>query len=245
MLKFFRKIRQNVIMNNLTSKSTGRATKYILYAIGEIALVMVGILLALQVNNWNEEKKSIKKEQNLLTELKTNLETNIENLEGDIKTQIRGAFCIDFLIDHLENQRSFNDSLSVYLAEADFASDVILTSSAFETIRSIGLDLIRSNNLRSEIINLFDVVNPYLLQETKRLEDQLWPALVAPMYQKYFRIKDGKLFPINYDELLKDEEFINMLSRRGDMRKSSTIRKKTVVKKTQNVIQLIDKELNQ
>jgi len=50
MIKFFRKIRQNLLMENKTSK-------YFKYAIGEIILVMIGILLALQVNNWNENRK--------------------------------------------------------------------------------------------------------------------------------------------------------------------------------------------
>ena len=50
MLKIFRKIRQNMLKNN-------KVTAYLLYAIGEIVLVMIGILLALQVNNWNEKRK--------------------------------------------------------------------------------------------------------------------------------------------------------------------------------------------
>ena len=50
MIKFFRKIRQNLIMENDTARKT---RKYLMYAIGEITLVMIGILLALQINNWN------------------------------------------------------------------------------------------------------------------------------------------------------------------------------------------------
>ena len=51
MLRFFRQVRKTLIEQN-------KVRAYIFYAIGEIALVMIGILLALQVNNWNEEKKS-------------------------------------------------------------------------------------------------------------------------------------------------------------------------------------------
>ena len=50
MIKFFRKIRQNLLMENKTGK-------YFKYAIGEIILVVIGLLIALQINNWNEEKK--------------------------------------------------------------------------------------------------------------------------------------------------------------------------------------------
>jgi len=50
MIKFFRNIRQKLL-------SEGKTTNYIKYAIGEIVLVMIGILLALQVNNWNENRK--------------------------------------------------------------------------------------------------------------------------------------------------------------------------------------------
>ncbi|MBT8293982.1 MAG: hypothetical protein KJN70_11965 [Eudoraea sp.] len=50
MIKFFRKIRQRLLTEN-------KFSKYIMYAIGEIALVVIGILIALQVNNWNENRK--------------------------------------------------------------------------------------------------------------------------------------------------------------------------------------------
>ncbi|TYA54313.1 DUF6090 family protein [Formosa maritima] len=55
MIKFFRKIRQNLLMENKTAK-------YFKYAIGEIILVVVGILIALQINNWNESRKATLKE---------------------------------------------------------------------------------------------------------------------------------------------------------------------------------------
>ena len=62
MIKFFRHIRQTLIMENKTSK-------YLKYAIGEIVLVVIGILIALQINNWNETRKDNKKEIYLLTQL--------------------------------------------------------------------------------------------------------------------------------------------------------------------------------
>ena len=60
-----------------------KVSKYLLYAIGEIILVMVGILLAVQVNNWNENRKLQKEELNLLLELKWNLEVTLNNFKKD------------------------------------------------------------------------------------------------------------------------------------------------------------------
>ena len=63
MIRFFRKIRQDLLSDN-------KFSKYFIYAIGEIVLVMIGILLALQVNTWNKQKNDHKEEKQILTQLK-------------------------------------------------------------------------------------------------------------------------------------------------------------------------------
>ena len=74
MIKFFRKIRQNLL-------SEGKTAKYLKYAIGEIVLVVIGILIALQINNWNENRKARMQEQILLGQLKSEFQSNLEQLE--------------------------------------------------------------------------------------------------------------------------------------------------------------------
>lgn len=69
MIKFFRHIRQNMI-------NQSRTKKYLLYAIGEIILVVIGILIALQINNWNENRKSLISE-------KVTLNKFLQDLEAD------------------------------------------------------------------------------------------------------------------------------------------------------------------
>lgn len=63
MIKFFRKIRQNLI-------SEGKTANYIIYAIGEIILIVFGILIALQINNWNELRKQKILERQVYTYIK-------------------------------------------------------------------------------------------------------------------------------------------------------------------------------
>lgn len=60
MIKFFRKIRQKLLAENNFSK-------YLMYAVGEIILVVIGILIALQINTWNEYKKDRVEEKDILT----------------------------------------------------------------------------------------------------------------------------------------------------------------------------------
>ena len=80
MLGFLRRIRRSLI-------DQGHLKKYFIYAIGEIILVVAGILIALQINNWNEQRKSRTEAQQLLLVLKANSESNIRSLEALMKLQ--------------------------------------------------------------------------------------------------------------------------------------------------------------
>jgi hypothetical protein len=78
MIKFFRKIRQNLLMENKTRK-------YFKYAIGEIVLVVIGILIALQINNWNETKLERKVEKEYIVSLIEDLKTDSTRLSYLVK----------------------------------------------------------------------------------------------------------------------------------------------------------------
>ena len=78
MIKFFRKFRQNLL-------SEGKTGKYLKYAIGEIILVVIGILIALQINNWNEDRKSEAKKQDYYVQLLDDLNNDIVSVQNTIK----------------------------------------------------------------------------------------------------------------------------------------------------------------
>ena len=78
MIPFFRKIRKKMADDN-------KPLKYIRYAIGEIILVVIGILIALSINNWNETQKSIKNEEELIISLKKEITNNILELESSVE----------------------------------------------------------------------------------------------------------------------------------------------------------------
>ncbi len=77
MIKFFRKIRQRLLTEN-------KFSKYLLYAIGEIILVVIGILIALSINNWNENRIIAIQLNNIYLEVQENLKTDLINLSNYI-----------------------------------------------------------------------------------------------------------------------------------------------------------------
>jgi len=79
MIKFFRKIRKNLL-------SEGKTGKYLKYAFGEIILVVIGILIALQINTWNEQRKNENKIVSLFKEVQTDLLKDLSNVKNAIST---------------------------------------------------------------------------------------------------------------------------------------------------------------
>lgn len=76
MIKFFRRIRQSLL-------SEGKTGKYLKYAVGEIVLVVIGILIALQINNWNENRKALKLQEDLLESFYNNMEADSVELANN------------------------------------------------------------------------------------------------------------------------------------------------------------------
>ena len=117
MIKFFRHIRKSILMENKTGKPAFAAGRYFKYAIGEIILVMVGILLALQVNNWNEQRIEKQQESAILSQLLLEFKSNLEQLDQKINSKnetINSALQLFKYID-LEELRN-KDSVDYHLA---------------------------------------------------------------------------------------------------------------------------------
>src|SRR5210317_311365 len=85
MIKFFRKIRQNLLMENKTGK-------YLKYAIGEIILVVIGILIAIQLNEWRNDSINTKQKQKVLVTLKTDFEVSLTRLDSVYYHQEQSLF---------------------------------------------------------------------------------------------------------------------------------------------------------
>ncbi len=109
MLRFFRQIRQRLLTDN-------KFSKYLLYAVGEILLVVIGILIALQVDNWNDERANRDKEIAVLAEIQRNLDTNVKQFSEEAKLQESIIESIDLIMEQIKNRIPYHDSLGVKYA---------------------------------------------------------------------------------------------------------------------------------
>lgn len=150
MLRFFRQIRQRLLTEN-------RFSKYLLYAIGEIALVVIGILIALQINNWNEGRKYQLQEKEILKELVKNIEFNNKQIEDYIAGKERYNRISDYVIAVLDGTIPYSDSLDNVLNQAFINRDYFFFSKvAYESLKNLGIELIRNDSLKTDIVELFD-----------------------------------------------------------------------------------------
>ncbi len=236
MIKFFRKIRQKLLREN-------KFSKYVLYAIGEIVLVVIGILIALQINNWNEFKKDRVIENKLLNELKENLNTNLLRLKDEIQKEHNSIAEINLIVEHLDNRRPYHDSLDTHFRQAFLAHDIVLSSSAFEAFKSKGFEIIHSDSLRKDIINMFDVSYANLISETVRLENQFWPSSVLPILHTHFRWEGNTTKPVDYEALLNDKTYTNMITNRRHFRELAVKVKGESIHHTESLLSHIDNYL--
>lgn len=158
MIKFFRKIRQKLL-------AEGRLSKYLIYALGEIILVVVGILIALQINNWNEEKKNILVEHKILQDILKNLVEDQETLE----TTMQRFWLTESNINKLLMPIPIPDDSLIYISTraGGFSIFIPITSAFDRSMSSSSFNLIRKDSLAEEIQRLynFDYHTLYVIHE--------------------------------------------------------------------------------
>lgn len=237
MIKFFRRIRQNLLTEN-------KLSKYLLYAIGEIALVMVGILLALQVNNWNEERKTRKIEKRMLEELVENLEFNTEILEKWITANRKNDRSSEIIIRALEDKLPYHDSLINHFAKSIYIGKLALISEVgYESLKNVGLEIIRNKQMKKNIVNLFE--GSYQIIKSKLDVVTYTNNEAMRLQSKRFMRKQGLKFePFDYDSLFNDHEFINTLNQSRDDRGWLNNSLERGLEETQIVLQLVKDEIN-
>ena len=156
MIPFFRKIRNQPAGEAGKMADDNKPAQYMRYAVGEIALVVIGILIALQINNWNDDRKDKKSERAYLLNIKNDLLRDVASLEDHIinrKEKVNAARNILKLMDS-------NNSFDLIKLNEDFNMMVLIgyfkpnNVTIEELINSGNVNIISNDSIKNQLLNL-------------------------------------------------------------------------------------------
>ena len=210
MIPFFRKIRKKMADDN-------RPLKYARYAIGEIVLVVIGILIALQINTWNQDRIKSAEELNILKAMKIGLEKDLSDLNFNASSMSSSMSSGKEIIYALENNLPYEDSLAYHFGNFMFPVMFLNSTSAFETLKSKGIDLISNDSLRDQIIRVYDSGYTFFIKNEKIILDEgerglkhIFPTRFQEswVYDLEKENYGRGLVPLDFEALKSDQEFI-------------------------------------
>lgn len=219
--------------------------KFILFAIGEIFLVMFGILLALEVDNWKENRKSFNIERVALMGIYDDLHQNRNKIQSIIKNDSMRIIGNQKLITLLK------DPLSDYHQDYDTLLGKILQYDAFfcqrmsyENLDNSGT-VIKNNSLRTQIAYLYDYILKELEQQGNRSKELLI-MLSEPVITRHLETSQnlGSRFPNDFQALKKDQEFLNHLTAATAHQRLFMDYFKSSILEIDKVMEVIEKELS-
>jgi len=170
MLKIFRKIRQNMIKNN-------KVTAYLLYAIGEIILVMIGILLALQVNNWNENRRQKNELNNILRTVSYDLETDTLVAGQVVKLYDTLQVKSNIIINKQLKKENYRDCIEC-ASLTTFYSPFNIQTKGYDLLKNISSETTnQKDSLVNSIIQIYSLYKPMIDKNNERLENEVMKNL--------------------------------------------------------------------
>jgi hypothetical protein len=213
MIKFFRKIRHTMLKEN-------KFSKYLLYAVGEIVLVVIGILIALSINNWNESLKSEQREIDIAKELYFELNENLvytkaqkENWEKRANT---AQLLSDLIVTEKEifTQREF-DSTMLYIL--GYYKLNLIKNKFDNIVSSETFEFKRSRTLQREMLalkGLYETLEEYYHSNVEVNNKVLRPYLNTIYSFRNFNnvfSNETRDFDVNHKRLLNDIKFDNAI----------------------------------
>ena len=253
MIPYFRKIRKQFADNN-------KPVKYMRYAIGEIVLVVIGILIALSINNWNEANKTRNKELIYLNNIKGDLILNITSLEEFIAAREKTVQAVDTLIDYFEGKRDMNhNKFNFYNLTVLEWYPFVQHSNTYQELMNSGTFTIISNKSIKDGLQNIQII----YESIAFIENEMQQDYERYLYEPYFNLVDLNSALKNYTDQMNnsvDDEFeevdiaemetilMNKLYKNGLILATYNSNKllkeyKNVIEMSKHINDLIEKEL--
>jgi hypothetical protein len=237
MTKFFRKIRQKMLTES-------KFSKYMIYAIGEIFLVVIGILLAIYINERLTENKTNKLRCVYLDELKFTFEYDIKDVEENIAAFEKWNPKLEELLSALEN-KNLNDMDSV-IDKMNAASKYIYfnqrSKSKLEELKYSNTNLIKNRNLKNRILLYQDSEVSALLNAEKRYN------LIDQELRQYFSmnlIQNIIQNEIKSEELESNKQFFSIIYQKYNANAGMKTNYKKLLKEQYEISEMIESEINE
>ena len=224
--------------------------RYTLYAIGEITLVVIGILIALQINNWNEGRKDRAFEQNMLSQLEQSLNNQLERYNRSLKSVDSKRDALLYIYKNKSEVDHIPDSIFADKASGFSLTVTILTDAgAYEALKVSGLDKIENDSLRLMITRYYEVTLHYYEEGLERINDgQDFGSFMKEMERKgivdlSLSINESDEFiwttRFDWNGLLREEEFFDHLDYEAARERSTRDLLKDYVDATETLLDVI------
>ncbi|WP_053975625.1 DUF6090 family protein [Mangrovimonas xylaniphaga] len=249
MMHFFSKIRYKLAAEN-------KASKYMRYAIGEIVLVVIGILIALQINNWNENRKLQVEEQQILSSLLEDLKAAKKQSEESIIKEKLAIDEMEAALGNKEERTNFfnkeNNNPLYHNIFWGFEIDIPVIN-AYEEIKTSGkTDLISNKTIRSHFTNLERSINNLnnLMDDRIRVHQLRIDEIVVeylnflPLLKAEFpklSIETGP--PIDFEAIMEQPKIRNLIGIKLELSTSVYYYRKQLSDEIQLLIELLEKEI--
>ena len=248
MLSFFRHIREKLL-------SANKFSQYLLYAIGEIILVVIGILIALQINDYSEQKKERKKEQILLSNLSKDVALDIQQIENNTKLSRERLKRLDSLIQLLKSPENLDEDRFVRQSY-EFVFDQYFKSNSGifdEAVSSGKMSFVQNESLRQDIFNYYrNAKETYTDGTTRQITDEfITPLLVEHVYLNQQGLKmlgldledTAGLKDLDAKALSQNREYWKMVLLKFGGNQEQIIRWRAIKERAEELKQRLEEEL--
>lgn len=206
MPRIFNTIRQRLLKEN-------RFTRYLVYAVGEIVLVVIGILIALSINNTSAERRTRGKELALLQEMQKNLTADLRDVRFNVAGNKKRIRSNEAVLEALQDRTALDDSLKQHFGGVLGNFQISENTAAWENLKSVGVDLISDDSLRNAISALYSMNYVYLENLEKGLDDGYQWNHVYPQVLEHLNVETFLVSatPVDHERLMDDRKFQEVL----------------------------------